>query len=92
MIGYAYVECMLYDVQSLKAKRSVIKQAMHQATKHLNVSITEIDYHDLWQRTAFEIACVSKDQVLAEQLLQDVISRIDSRSDLDITTVQYEWL
>ncbi|NIK10832.1 DUF503 domain-containing protein [Alkalibacillus almallahensis] len=92
MIGYAYVECLIYDVQSLKAKRSIIKQTMHQASKNLNVSIAEIDYHDLWQRTAFEIACVAKNQVIAEQILQNAVNRIDERADLEITVIQYEWL
>ncbi|MDQ0350666.1 uncharacterized protein YlxP (DUF503 family) [Alkalibacillus filiformis] len=92
MIGYAYVECLLYDVQSLKGKRSIIKQVTNQITKKFNVSMTEIDFHDTWQRSAFGIAVVSTDKVMAERVLQQAVETIDSRTDLDTTIIEYEWL
>ncbi|WP_188205848.1 DUF503 domain-containing protein [Alkalibacillus aidingensis] len=92
MIGYAYVECLLYDVHSLKEKRSIIKQTMHQIRHKFNASITEMNYHDVWQRTAFGIAIVSREKVSAEQQLQQVIDLIDQRTDLDVTIIDYEWL
>ncbi len=92
MIGSATVECMIYDVHSLKEKRSIIKQITHQIHKQFNISITEIDYHDLWQRCAFEMATVSVDQVMAEKILRQAIRVIDERSDLEVTLVNFEWL
>ncbi|TFB23170.1 DUF503 family protein [Filobacillus milosensis] len=92
MIGYVHVECMLYDVHSLKQKRSIIKQVIHQSRNKFNISISEIDYHDLWQRCAFGIAVVSVDKVMAEKTLQEVVRTIDQRTDLEVTVVDYEWL
>ncbi|PKR78664.1 DUF503 domain-containing protein [Halalkalibacillus sediminis] len=92
MIGYLYVECMIYDVQSLKSKRSVVKQTVHSIQNRYNVSITEIDYHDIWQRTAFGIATVSTQKVMAEKILQDVLAQIEGRTDLEVTIIEYEWL
>ncbi|MFD2638317.1 DUF503 domain-containing protein [Piscibacillus salipiscarius] len=92
MIGYVYVECMLYDAHSLKGKRSIIKQIIHQTQNKYNVSITELDFHDLWQRTAFGIAVVAKEKVMAEKSLQEVIRSIERRTDLEVTIVEYEWL
>ncbi|SEP58499.1 DUF503 domain-containing protein [Piscibacillus halophilus] len=92
MIGYVYVECMLYDVHSLKEKRSIIKQTIHQTQHKFNISITEMDFHDLWQRCAFGIAAVAKEKVMAEKTLQEVVRTIDQRTDLEVTIVEYEWL
>ncbi|GEL75834.1 DUF503 domain-containing protein [Tenuibacillus multivorans] len=92
MIGYVYVECMLYDVHSLKEKRSIIKQVIHQTRNRFNVSITEMDYQDLWQRCAFGIATVSSRQVINEKTLQEVVRWIDQRTDLEVTVIEYEWL
>ena len=92
MIGSVRVECMLYDVHSLKEKRSIIKQITHQIHKQFNISITEIDFHDLWQRCAFEMATVSVDQVMAEKILRQAVNLIDERSDLEVTIVNYEGL
>ncbi|RPF55952.1 DUF503 domain-containing protein [Aquisalibacillus elongatus] len=92
MIGYAYVECMMYDVHSLKEKRSILKQLIHQTRKKFNVSITEVEYHDLWQRCAFGVAIVSNQKVIAEKTLQEVVRHMDMRTDLEVTVVDYEWL
>ncbi|MGM8214513.1 DUF503 domain-containing protein [Bacillaceae bacterium W0354] len=92
MIGFANVECILYDVHSLKEKRSIIKQVLHSIRNRYNVSITELDYHDMWQRTAFGIAVVSVSKVNAEKMLQQVIQIIENRTDLEVTIVEFEWL
>ncbi|GAA0461594.1 DUF503 domain-containing protein [Alkalibacillus silvisoli] len=92
MIGYVYIECFLYDVHSLKEKRSIIKQVTNQVTKKFNVSMTEIEYHDTWQRAAFGVAVVSREKVKAEQILQQAVRLIDSSTDLDTTIIEYEWL
>ncbi len=92
MIGYAYVECMLYDIHSLKDKRSIIKKALHLIRHRYNVSIAELDYHDLWRRTAFGIAVVSISKTKAERILQQVIHTIEGQTELEVTIVEYEWL
>ena len=92
MIGFVNIECLLYDVHSLKEKRSIIKQIIHSIRNRYNVSITELDYHDIWQRTAFGIAIVSVTKVNAEKVLQKVIRTIEQRTDLEVTIIEYEWL
>ncbi|MBO8155193.1 MAG: DUF503 domain-containing protein [Bacillaceae bacterium] len=92
MIGYVEVDCMIYDTQSLKDKRSVIKKILHRLRHEFNISISEIDHHDLWQRTSLGIVTVSADKLYAEQLLQKVIEVLDSFPDLEVTTTHFEWL
>lgn len=92
MIVYAEVECMLYEGQSLKEKRSVIKRMNARLRKDFNVSVAELDYLDLWQRTKLGIVTISNERVHAEQVIQSVLAVIDSYPELERTITQIDQL
>jgi len=92
MIVYAEVECILYNSQSLKEKRSVIKRLIAKIRKDFNVSISEIEFQDLWQRTKFAIVTVANELVYAEQIIQAVIKLIDNDPELEITVTKIDRL
>lgn len=89
MIVYAEVECLLYNGHSLKQKRSIIKRLIAELRKDFNISISEIEYQDLWQRTKFGIAVVANEFVFAEKVIQEVLKVIDADPEMErtITTV-----
>ena len=92
MIIYAEVECKLYEGHSLKQKRSVLKRLISKIQKEFNVSITELDYQNLWQRTKLGIAIVSNEYVHAEKMMQKVFETIDSFPELERTLTDIERL
>ena len=92
MIGYLEVDCHIYDTHSLKEKRSVLKRVMNRIRKQFNVTISELDYQDLWQRTLFGIAHVSSSKVKCEKVLQEVLKEFDQFSELEVANKQFEWL
>lgn len=89
MIVYAEVECVIYNTHSLKDKRSVIKRLIARIRKDFNVSISEIDFQDLWQRTKFAIVTVANELLHAEKIIQEVINVIDNDLGIErtITTI-----
>ncbi|MFD2628426.1 DUF503 domain-containing protein [Oceanobacillus kapialis] len=90
MIIYAEVECMMYDGHSLKQKRSVLKRLMAKLRNSFNVAVTELDYHDLWQRTKIGIVTISNDYVHSEKVMQEVMKVIDAYSELERTETTIE--
>lgn len=92
MIIYAEVECMFYEGRSLKQKRSIIKSMQQRIRNDFNVSITEMDYHDLWQRTKLGVAIISNDKVHGEKVIQEVLKRIDAYVELERTITTQEVL
>lgn len=92
MIFYAEVECMLYEGQSLKNKRSVLKRITTRISQEFNVAIAELDYQDLWQRTKLGIVTVSNDAVRAERVIQQVLNYIDSFPEIERTLTNVERL
>ncbi|WP_047981230.1 DUF503 domain-containing protein [Ornithinibacillus contaminans] len=89
MIISLEVECMLYDGHSLKEKRSVIKRLLARLRKDFNVAVTELDYHDLWQRTKLGVVTISNERSHGEQVMQEVLRVIDTFSEIErtITTI-----
>jgi len=90
IIYLAEVECIFYNTQSLKDKRSLIKRMTAKIKKDFNVSISEVDYYYLWQRTKFAIVTVTNEVKFAEQTMQEVLKTIDSYTELERTTTTIE--
>ncbi|MCY8152243.1 DUF503 domain-containing protein [Bacillus paralicheniformis] len=91
MIGFVECECIIYDASSLKEKRAVLKRVITRIRAKFNVSVSEIDYQDTWQRTSFGIASVSSSRVQTEKELQRVLSFIDSFPEIERTITRTEW-
>lgn len=92
MIIYAEVECMMYEGHSLKSKRSIIKRLLVKLRNNFNIAVTELDYHDLWQRTKLGIVTISTSGSHAEQIIQEVLRVIDTYSELERTITDVERL
>jgi uncharacterized protein len=92
MIGLAACECIIYDAHSLKDKRAVLQRIISRLRQKLNVSVSEVDYQDVWQRTKIAVAAVSSARVSAEQELQNALKLIDSFPEIERTITNFEWL
>ncbi|MFC7320487.1 DUF503 domain-containing protein [Halobacillus campisalis] len=92
MILSAEVECILYDAQSLKEKRSVIKRIQKRLANEYNVAVSELDFQNLWQRTCIGIVTIASSKVIAEQTIQQALSFIDSFPEIERTNTVTEWL
>jgi hypothetical protein len=92
MIYYAEVECIMYEGHSLKEKRSTIKRILARLKQDFNVSVAELDYHDLWQRTKIGIVTLSNEKMHAEKVIQEVLRVIDTFTELERTLTHVEEL
>lgn len=92
MIVFAEVECKLYEGNSLKNKRSIVKRMIHKIQNDFNVSIAEVDYQNLWQRIKFGIVTISNEWTHAEKTIQQVLQVIDSFPELERTITHVERL
>ena len=57
---------------SLKEKRHVVKTLTAAIRSKFNVSVAEVDHHDLWQRTTLAVAVASGEQYHAKRVLHEV--------------------
>ncbi|HYK74682.1 MAG TPA: DUF503 family protein [Pseudoneobacillus sp.] len=92
IIGLAECECFIYDAHSLKEKRAVLQRIITRIKQKYNVSVAEVDYQDLWQRTKIAIVTVASVKVSAEFELQNALKLIDSFPEIERTITDLEWL
>ncbi|GAE36073.1 DUF503 domain-containing protein [Halalkalibacter akibai] len=92
IIGFVRCELLIYDAQSLKEKRSVLKSIQTRLKQRFNISVAETDHHDVWQRTELTMVTVSNDRAVCERELQKALTLIDSQPEAERTVTDYEWL
>lgn len=76
-VGVCKLKIHIPESQSLKDKRSVVKSLISRLQKQFNISIAEIDDHDLWQIATIGIACVSNHSNRVDEVISSVIDVID---------------
>jgi len=84
VVALLTVEFHVPGSHSLKDKRMVMRRVKDRLKK-FNVSVAEVEYHDLWQRSALAIVTVSTDQAHADRELAAVASEIE-RIEPGLTT------
>jgi len=69
---------------SLKEKRHVVKTLTNAIRSKFNVSVAEVDHHDLWQRTAIAVATVAGEQYHARRVLHEVEKLVDRWGEVEL--------
>lgn len=69
---------------SLKEKRHVVKTLTHGIRSAFNVSVAEVDHHELWQRTAIAVATVAGEQYHARRVLHEVEKLVDRWGEVEL--------
>ena len=91
-IGVLTLELRLENSHSLKEKRHVVKGLRDRLHNKFNVSVAEIDFQDLWQRSVLAAVTVSADRVQAEKVLQSVEQETASLLGPALAGVNIEWI
>jgi len=81
------VDLRVLDAQSLKDKRRVLKSLTAQIAKAQVVAVAEVDYQDLWQRSALGIAAVSAQAGQVDRILHTIQRDLRGRTDVEVLGV-----
>jgi uncharacterized protein YlxP (DUF503 family) len=88
-VGVCRVRLRLPGNLSLKGKRQVLKSINTRVRNKFNVSVAEIDDHDLWQLAALGICCVSNNKRYTNEVLSKVVDFIVG-GRFEVEVVDYE--
>jgi len=92
-VGVCKVRLRLPDNRSLKGKRQVVKPITTRIRNKFNVSVAEVDDHDLWQSATLGICCVSNDKRYTNEVLSKIVDFIgDGRFEVEIVDYEIEIL
>ncbi|MFE8699120.1 DUF503 domain-containing protein [Cytobacillus sp. FJAT-54145] len=92
IIGLAACECIIYDAHSLKEKRAVLQRVLTRLKQKYNISVSEVDYQDVWQRTKIAMVVVTSSKSSTEIEIQNALSFIDSFPEIERTITDIEWI
>jgi uncharacterized protein YlxP (DUF503 family) len=90
IVGTCTLELKIYESNSLKDKRHVIKSIIGKIQSRFNVSIAEVDLNDSWQISVIGLACVTNDTHHANQVISNVLNFIDRDSRVEIINSNIE--
>ena len=92
-VGVCRISLRLPGNLSLKGKRRVLKPIITRVGSKFNVSMAEVDDHELWQLATLGICCVSNDGRYTNEVLSKVVDFIvNSRFDVEILDYEIEIL
>jgi hypothetical protein len=77
VVGVLKLTLYLPENHSLKGKRGVIKKIKARVANSFNVSVSECDAHDLWQRAVLGVAQVGTDSGHVDGVLRQVVRCIE---------------
>ncbi len=69
---------------SLKEKRHVVKTLTAGIRSKFNVSVAEVDHHDLWQRTALGVSAVAGDAYHARRVMHEVEKFVERWAEVEV--------
>ncbi|WP_288961929.1 DUF503 domain-containing protein [uncultured Peptoniphilus sp.] len=92
IIGICTCEIYIFNANSLKSKRSVVKSIIEKSKNRFNISIAEVGERDKWQKSIIAFSTISNDQRLVEETIEKVINFFDSYSEIEIINIKREIL
>ncbi len=90
VVGILRLAFHIPESGSLKSKRRVLKSLKDRLRSAFNVSVAEVDSHDLWQRADVAVALVATDRLFADQQLQTILGKIETWHLAELIDVQTE--
>ena len=83
-VGVCRLKIHIPGSRSLKDKRSVVKSLIARLRKQFNLSVAEVDDHELWQMATIGMACVSQHNNRVDEVINAAISLIER----DLPTIE----
>ncbi len=80
-IVYGQAKLFLPHSSSLKDKRQTIQSIVTRIQKQFRVSICEVDYHDLWQRSTLGFAAVCSGYADVDIIISAIEDTLDQYQD-----------
>ena len=92
VVGICRLELYLPECGSLKNKRSVLKSITTRIRNKFNVSVSELDQNELWQKAGLGIAIITNESRYANQVLSKAIQFVEGDGRVHLLDYTMEML
>lgn len=84
LVGVCQIELFVPDSGSLKSKRYVLSSIKKRIRNKFNVSVSEIESNDKWQRITLGIAMISNERRYIDMTISEIINVIEGDGRMEI--------
>lgn len=91
IIGLCTLEFHLPGCRSLKEKRKFLNSFRSRVSNKFNVAVSEIDHHDLWQRSSIGVVSLAVEREPIDRMFQKVLREAERQHDAQLIGVQVEF-
>lgn len=84
LVGICRIELFVPDSSSLKSKRFVLNSIKTRIRNKFNVSVSEIESNDKWQRITLGISMVSNERKFIDMTIGEILKIIDGDGRIEI--------
>ena len=91
-VGILQIALMVREAHSLKEKRRVVKSLKDRLRQAFNISIAEVGSQDAWQAADLGVAFVGTDPRFVNQVLSQVMNKIEENPAVEVIDHQMEIL
>lgn len=78
------VELHIPESGSLKSKRQILQGLIRRLRNRFNLSATEVEFQNLWQRSRLGLAIVCTTETAARQASQHILNYIETEERLEV--------
>ena len=90
IVGTCEIEILIYESNSLKEKRHVIKSIIERMKLKFNVSVAEVGFNDLWNKSMIGVSVVSNNKKICESTIDKIVNFIDNNERVEIVNYYKE--
>ncbi|MEW6356778.1 MAG: DUF503 domain-containing protein [Planctomycetota bacterium] len=90
IVGTLAIRLVIPEARSLKQKRSALKSVKDRLRNDFNISVSEIDNHDVWQSATIGVAMVGGDTQHVNAVLSKVIEAVKRFHQVQLVDYELE--
>lgn len=90
IIGILKIELFFPTPNSLKSKRYFLKKILGILRAKFNVSVSEVKYHDKWQRSVLGISIVGMEKRYVNSVIDKIVDTIELIPDVQLLRHEIE--
>jgi uncharacterized protein YlxP (DUF503 family) len=90
IVGILWIDIRLGSSSSLKDKRRIIKSLTSRIRSSFNVSVSEVNCQDLWQRSELGVAFLTNEVRFTQSVLGKIMDFVEREKDIMVIDSKIE--
>lgn len=91
-IGLCTLEFYLPGCRSLKEKRMFLNSLRGRLCNRYNISLSELEYQDLWQRSVVGIVSIGNGREVLDRTFQKILREVERHGRAELVSFHMEFL